>query len=175
MNRSRLIGRSMMHSQIQLEQRAEAVWENARVRSETCGAAREKAAAVMNRSRAPVWDHVIDALLTGFHDEGAAQAYLARPAPGIAAHAPSPHIQVEVIERLSITSIAVLWQDATRCRYADQVWISCRARKKGRCALSGAVIQRDDFVYKPRVRSAVPANANAMILASVIARIPAMA
>jgi putative heme iron utilization protein len=55
------------------------------------------------------------------------------------------------------------------------VWISCRARKKGRCALSGAVIQRDDFVYKPRVRSAVPANANAMILASVIARIPAMA
>lgn len=164
-----------MHSQRQLEQRADAVWEDARVPRETSCAAREKAAVVMNGSRAPVWDHVIDALLAGFHDEGAGQAYLARPAPGIAAHAPSPHIQVEVIERLSVTSVAVLWQDATRCRYADQVWISCRARKKGRCALSGAVIQRDDFVYKPRVRSAVPANANAMILASVIARIPAMA
>jgi hypothetical protein len=80
-----------------------------------------------------------------------------------------------VIERLSVTSVAVLWQDATRCRYADQVWISCRARKKGRCALSGSVIHRDDFIYKPRVRSAVPANANAMILASVIARMPSMA
>ncbi|MET3233585.1 DUF3331 domain-containing protein [Paraburkholderia sp. 22099] len=161
----------MMHSQTQLEQRAEAVWEDARVRHERSRAPREKVAEVINGSRAPVWDHVIDALLAGFHHEGAGEAYLTRPAPGIAAYAPSPHIQVEVIERLSVTSIAILWQDATRCRYADQVWISCRARKKGRCALSGAVIHRDDFVYKPRVRNAVPANANAMILVSVIARI----
>jgi len=164
-----------MHSQTQLKQRAEAVQEDERVRRETCCASREKSSAVMNGNRAPVWDHVIDALLAGFHHQGVGDAYLTRPARGIAAYAPSPHIQVEVIERLSVTSIAVLWQDATRCRYADQVWISCRARKKGRCALSGAVIHRDDFVYKPRVRSAVPANANAMILASVIARIPSMA
>jgi hypothetical protein len=165
----------MMHSQTQLKQRAEAVWEDARVRRETCCAPREQVAAVMNGSRAPVWDHVIEALLAGFHDQGAGEAYLTRSARGIAAYAPSPHIQIEVIERLSVTSVAVLWQDATRCRYADQVWISCRARKKGRCALSGSVIHRDDFIYKPRVRSAVPANANAMILASVIARMPSMA
>ncbi|MBK3738942.1 DUF3331 domain-containing protein [Paraburkholderia aspalathi] len=165
----------MMHSQTQLKQRAEAVREDERVRLETCCAPCEKAAAVMDGSRAPVWDHVIGALLAGHHDEGVGESYLTRPAPGIAAYAPSPHIQVEVIERLSVTSVAILWQDATRCRYADQVWISCRARKKGRCALSGAVIRRDDFVYKPRVRSAIPANANAMILASVIARMPSMA
>ena len=164
-----------MHSQTQLKQRAEAVREDERVRRETCCAPREKAAAVMDGSRAPVWDHVIDALLAGYPDEGAGESYLTRPAPGITAYAPSPHIQVEVIERLSGTSVAVLWQDATRCRYADQVWISCRARKKGRCALSGAVIHRDDFVYKPSARSAIPVNADAMILASVIARMPSMA
>jgi hypothetical protein len=164
-----------MHSQTELVQHTEAVWEDARVRRETCCVPRENVAAVMNGSRAPVWDHVIDALLAGFHEQGAGEAHVTRPAPGIAAYAPSPHIQVEVLERLSVTSVAVLWQDATRCRYADQVWISCRARKKGRCALSGAVIRRDDFIYKPRVRSAIPANANAMILASVIARIPSLA
>ncbi len=129
----------------------------------------------MNGSLAPVWDHVIDALLGGIHNQGAGEVYLRWSARGIAAYAPSPHIQVEVIERLSNTSVAVLWQDATRCRYADQVWTSCRARIKGRCALSGAVIHRDDFVYKPRARSAVPANANAMILASAIARITSLA
>jgi hypothetical protein len=165
----------MMHSQTQLKQRAEAAREDERVRRETCCAPRENAAAVMDGSRAPVWDHVIDALLTGYRDEGEGESYLTRPAPGFAAYGPSPHIQVEVIERLSVTSVAVLWQDATRCRYSDQVWISCRARKKGRCALSGAVIHRNDFIYKPRVRSAIPVNANAMILASVIARMPSMA
>jgi len=96
-------------------------------------------------SRTLVWNHVIERLVAGYR-----------------------YRQVEVIERLSDTSIAVLWQDATLCRYADQVWISCRARLKGRCALSGATIRRNDPIYKPRVRSAVPVNAAAMILASVV-------
>lgn len=164
-----------MHSQNQVKQRAEALREDERVRRETCCFPGEKAAAVMDGSRAPVWDHVIDALLAGCHDEDAGASYLTRPTLGIVAYAPSPHIQVEVIERLSGRSVAVLWQDATRCRYADQVWVSCRAREKGRCALSGAVIHRDDFIYKPSVRSAIPVNANAMILASVIARVPSLA
>ena len=80
-----------------------------------------------------------------------------------------------MIERLSATSVAVSWQDATRCRYDEQVWISCRARLKGRCALSGEPIRRDDAIYKPRVRAAMPANAAAMILASVIEHLPANA
>src|SRR6266702_6870827 len=105
MIRGRLIGRSIVHSQTQLKQRTDAVWEDARVRRETCCAPREKVAAVMNGSRAPVWDHVIDALLAGCRDEGAGEAYLTRSACGIAAYAPSPHIRVEVIERLSDRSV----------------------------------------------------------------------
>lgn len=119
-------------------------------------------------SRALVWNHVIERLVAGLRNDTQATAYRAVPLTREAASGPSRHRQVEVIERLSDTSIAVLWQDATLCRYADQVWISCRARLKGRCALSGATIRRNDPIYKPRVRSAVPVNAAAMILASVV-------
>lgn len=129
--------------------------------------------AMQDDDRAPVWHHVISRLLAAYCNETEGEAYLKAPAKRVAAaHAPSRHIQIEVLERLSDTSIAVLWQDATRCQYVDQVWICCRARIKGRCALSGATIRRDDAIYKPRVRSAIPANADAMILASVIERTP---
>ncbi len=124
--------------------------------------------------RTLVWDHVIAGLLPGYRSEGGSEAFRARRRPNMAAYAPSSHIQVEVTERLSDTSVAVLWQDATRCRYDDQVWISCRARLKGYCVLSGAAIRRDDLVYKPRVRTTTPANASAMILASVIERMLAV-
>jgi|GEM_PF-600784 len=119
-------------------------------------------------SRALVWNHVIERLVAGYRNDTEASVYRAVPLTREAAGGPSRHRQVEVIERLSDTSIAVLWQDATLCRYADQVWISCRARLKGRCALSGATIRRNDPIYKPRVRSSVPVNAAAMILASVV-------
>ncbi|HEY0230821.1 MAG TPA: DUF3331 domain-containing protein, partial [Dokdonella sp.] len=126
--------------------------------------------------RSSVWDHVIHALLPGYRGESgeSGEASRERRTPRMAACVPSPHIQVEVIERLSETSVAVLWQDATRCRYDDQVWISCRARQKGYCALSGAVIRRDDLIYKPRVRASMPANATAMILAPVVEQMSAL-
>jgi hypothetical protein len=122
-----------------------------------------------------VWDHVIHGLLPHHRHQGAGEAYPTRAASRVAAYGLSSHIVVEVIERLSETSIAVRWQDATRCRYDDQVWIGCRARLKGRCALSGLVIRRDDLIYKPRVRSRKPVNAAAMMLASAIDRMPVMA
>jgi hypothetical protein len=122
-----------------------------------------------------VWDHVIHELLPHHRLQGAGEAYPARAASRVAAYGLSSHIVVEVIERLSETLIAVRWQDATRCRYDDQVWIGCRARLKGRCALSGLVIRRDDLIYKPRVRSTKPVNAAAMMLASAIDRMPVMA
>ncbi|RKE39228.1 uncharacterized protein DUF3331 [Paraburkholderia sp. BL23I1N1] len=125
-------------------------------------------------SRALVWSHVINTLMTS-DKEGQGEAYLVPPARGKEPYAPSRHVLIEVTERLSEASVAVLWRDATRGCYADQVWIFCRARVKGRCGLSGAVIRRGDFVYKPRVRSAAPANAAAMILASVVAGMPSMA
>ncbi|SDG13455.1 DUF3331 domain-containing protein [Paraburkholderia phenazinium] len=125
--------------------------------------------------RVSVWDHVIHGLLPHHCHEGAGEPCPTRPASRVAAYGLSSHIVVEVIERLSDTSIAVRWQDATRCRYDDQVWISCRARLKGRCALSGLLIRRDDLIYKPRVRSTKPVNAAAMMLASAIDRMPVMA
>ncbi|RAS22596.1 DUF3331 domain-containing protein [Paraburkholderia bryophila] len=143
-----------------------------------CQASYEQSGAAFHDAGVSVWNHVIHALCridrSEGEGEGAGEAFLLRPASRRAAYALSPHVQVEVVERLSESSIAVLWQDATRCRYADQVWISCRARLKGRCALSGAVIRRDDMIYKPRVRASIPANAAAMILASVVEQLPAM-
>ncbi|HYS64323.1 MAG TPA: DUF3331 domain-containing protein [Paraburkholderia sp.] len=163
-----------MHIESPLKQCTEVAQLEASIFREACCAPGENTAALCDDARAPVWDHVISKLLAGYRSEAEGEAYLKPPIDRAAANAPSRHVQVEVIERLSQTSIAVLWQDATRCRYADQVWISCRARLKGRCALSGAMIRRNDPIYKPRVRSAIPVNAGAMILASVIADMPCM-
>lgn len=165
---------STMHSETRLKQRTDPTHQEARVSHEALCTPRGNAAAVLDSGRAPIWEHMIARLLAGYRSESEGEAYLKPPAKRIASHAPSRHIQVELIERLSQTSVAVLWQDATRCRYVDQVWISCRARHKGHCALSGVVIRRNDPIYKPRVRSAIPANADAMILASVIAQMPSM-
>jgi hypothetical protein len=124
--------------------------------------------------RAAVWSHVIDALVAGDGRATEREPHLQPRADSMASYAPSPHVEVSVIERLTHTSVSVRWRDATRCHYDDQVWISCRARSSGRCALSGAAIRRHDFVYKPRARSVAPANANAMILASLIERVGAL-
>lgn len=147
-------------------------------RQAACQASYEQSGAAFDDAGVSVWNHVIHALRrvdrSEGEGEGAVRPSCCGPASRRAAYALTPHVQVEVVERLSESSIAVLWQDATRCRYADQVWISCRARLKGRCALSGAVIRRDDMIYKPRVRASIPANAAAMILASVVEELPAM-
>jgi len=97
-------------------------------------------------SRVPVWEHVINALLPGCQ-AGAREENRARPVYRLTAEARSSHVSLEVIERLSESSIAVLWRDATRCCYVDQVWISCRARVRGCCALTGEKIRRGDLVY----------------------------
>jgi hypothetical protein len=124
----------------------------------------------MDSAMDSVWDHVIRALRHGpdtppRHEE-------TRRGRGRDAHTPSCNAQIEVLERLSDRTITILWQDATRCRYVDQVWTRCRARASGRCAITGAAIGRDDIVFKPRSRSAFPGNARAMILASVIEEMP---
>jgi hypothetical protein len=75
---------------------------------------------------------------------------------------------VRVLERQSENAVVILWQDATRCHYGDQVWVRCRSAKTGICALSGNAIRRGDPIYRPRQRQYLPANAQAMILASAI-------
>lgn len=147
-------------------------------RQAACHPSYEQTDPTFNDVGVSVWNHVIHTLCRVERNdgagEGAGKAFPLRAASRRPAYVVSPHVRVEVVERLSASSIAVLWQDATRCRYADQVWISCRARLKGRCVLSGAVISRDDMIYKPRARASIPANAEAMILASVVEQLPAM-
>jgi hypothetical protein len=129
-------------------------------------------------STVSVWDHVIRALHSG-------PETVTRPAvrrapraklTGASRHPDAPsascHAQIEVLERLSARTITILWQDATRCRYVDQVWTRCRARVIGRCAITGVAITRDDIVFKPRSRGLFPGNARAMILASAITGLP---
>ncbi|MFM0418308.1 DUF3331 domain-containing protein [Paraburkholderia aromaticivorans] len=123
--------------------------------------------ATVQISRAPVWDYTIRALLTGCCVP-ANRDYAARLVQWNHARASSSHVLIEVVERLSDSTIAALWQDPTRCRYIDQVWISCQACSRGHCALTGTLIRRGDSIYKPRARGMIPANAEAMIVASVI-------
>lgn len=75
---------------------------------------------------------------------------------------------VRVLERRSENSVIILWQDATRCHYGDQVWCRCRSARTGICALSGNAIRRGDPIYRPRRGAFPPANAQAMILASAL-------
>jgi len=159
-----------MQIETPLKQCTETAQHGGRGRREAYREVSDNPSALPDDGRAPVWSHVISRLLADYGSENEGEAYLKPRVKRVAAaDMLSRHIQIEVLERLSDTSIAVLWQDATRCQYVDQVWICCRARIKGRCALSGAAIRRDDAIYKPRIRAAIPANADAMILASVIA------
>ncbi|WP_310035764.1 DUF3331 domain-containing protein [Paraburkholderia graminis] len=89
-------------------------------------------------------------------------------APALDRYTVANHARVEVLERLTERTVLINWSDATRCRYVDQVWILCKARKLGRCALTGRSIRRGDAVYKPRRRSVPQLNTEAMIWATAI-------
>jgi hypothetical protein len=117
-----------------------------------------------------VWDHVIRALRIG-PEKPMEMTKTRSPRDPQSA---SCNAQIKVLERLTDRTITILWQDATRCRYVDQIWTRCRARASGRCAMTGAAIGRDDIVFKPRSRSAFPGNARAMILATVIDSMPVL-
>jgi Domain of unknown function (DUF3331) len=59
---------------------------------------------------------------------------------------------VEVLERLSSTSVVISWADATSGRYGEQTWILRVARCKGVCPLSGEPFPPGAPVYRPNVR-----------------------
>ncbi|CAB3776090.1 DUF3331 domain-containing protein [Paraburkholderia caffeinilytica] len=76
-----------------------------------------------------------------------------------------------VLDRVSAKIVVVYWCDATSCRYGDQLWRVGVARRRGRCALSGAPIKAGDAVYRPRQGRPSPVNAAAMMLASEVERV----
>jgi hypothetical protein len=124
---------------------------------------------------AAVWDHVIRALRArpeAYRPVGERRGRAPRSARKPDMQTIASNAQIEVLERISPDTITVLWQDATRCRYGDQVWTRCRARVIGRCSITGAAIGRNDIVFKPRSRGDFPGNARAMILASAITGLP---
>ncbi|WP_207001420.1 DUF3331 domain-containing protein [Trinickia mobilis] len=78
---------------------------------------------------------------------------------------------VRVVDRVSAGIVVVYWCDATSCRYGDQLWKVGVAKRRGRCALSGAPIDAGDAVYRPRSARPRPVNAAAMMLASEVERV----
>ncbi|MFL9936907.1 DUF3331 domain-containing protein [Paraburkholderia sp. RL18-103-BIB-C] len=76
---------------------------------------------------------------------------------------------VTILDRLSLTTIAVSWCDATAGHYGDQIWTTGIANKRAICVLTGAFIRRGDAVYRPRRSSTqLPANFDRVILASAL-------
>lgn len=78
------------------------------------------------------------------------------------------HVFVRVVDRPSGSTATVEWGDSTSGYYGDQIWRRGKAKCAGICAATGGTIARGDLVYRPRGGRDTPANAHAMILASVV-------
>jgi hypothetical protein len=84
-------------------------------------------------------------------------------------HQPHAHINVQVVERLTETTISVTWHDSTSVNYMEQLWLLGSAHGAGICSLTGAPISRGQSVYRPRRNGKRPAlNQDAMILSEMI-------
>ena len=79
-------------------------------------------------------------------------------------------VAIALLERLSPRMATVSWSDPQGCKYGEQVWRLSTARGSGICALSGQPIFRGNAIYRPAKVEPRPANAAAMILATVIDR-----
>ena len=78
---------------------------------------------------------------------------------------------VEILERLSPTSIVISWADATSGRYGEQTWTLRVARRKGVCSLSGEPYLPGAPIYRPHVRQSSATNTDQTISAAAIARL----
>ncbi|MEK6355927.1 MAG: DUF3331 domain-containing protein [Burkholderia cenocepacia] len=76
---------------------------------------------------------------------------------------------IVAVERQTDSSMLVSWSDPTRCRYDEQRWISAKARRLARCALTGQPIRVGDAIYKPQWRGEKrPVNCREMVLATAL-------
>ena len=79
------------------------------------------------------------------------------------------HIEVQVVERLTETTISVSWHDSTSVNYMEQSWRLGRAHGAGICSLTGQPISRGQSVYRPKRNAKRPTlNQDAMILSEMI-------
>ncbi|MFD1557512.1 DUF3331 domain-containing protein [Paraburkholderia silviterrae] len=126
----------------------------------------------MQRETNVVWTHTLSTLARASCLAGGEDAV--RPdAPGERAHwqarACSDDLSalptIVILEWLDNAAISLSWHDATSCNYEEQTWTVSKARTRGRCALSGRLIERGDCVFRPRLRGAGQLrNGNRMIL-----------
>ncbi|WP_089163283.1 DUF3331 domain-containing protein [Caballeronia sordidicola] len=80
---------------------------------------------------------------------------------------------VRVLERPTPKTAWILWRNAGRCHYGEQMWIRGNATVAGQCALSGQPVKRGDRIYRPRQGKVRTLNALAVILASSVELMPA--
>lgn len=78
---------------------------------------------------------------------------------------------VEILERLSPTSIIMSWADATSGRYGEQTWTLRVARRKGVCSLSGEAFAPGAPVYRLNVRQRGAGKTVRSIAAATIERL----
>jgi len=76
-------------------------------------------------------------------------------------------VTINVLE-VTESSATIGWYDPTRCRYEDQRWYRFKTHRAGVCAMTGALITAGTDVFHPGRAPKVPANADAMILASAL-------
>jgi hypothetical protein len=78
-----------------------------------------------------------------------------------------PH--AEIVERLSMRTMAVRWSDSQSGCYGEQLWRMGLSRCYSRCAVTGTPISPGDTVFRPVTYEwRVPFNQNCMILASAV-------
>jgi hypothetical protein len=77
-------------------------------------------------------------------------------------------VVITLLDRPSPRTATVSWSDPRGCKYGEQVWRVATAKRSGICALSGQGIAAGDAIYRPTKVDPPPANADAMMLATVV-------
>ncbi|PRX96469.1 DUF3331 domain-containing protein [Paraburkholderia sp. BL25I1N1] len=77
-------------------------------------------------------------------------------------------VAITLLDRPSPRTATVSWSDPRGCKYGEQVWRLATAKRSGLCALSGQRIAAGDAIYRPSKVEPPPANATAMMLATVV-------
>ncbi|NKJ49719.1 hypothetical protein CIC12_23890 [Burkholderia sp. SG-MS1] len=107
-------------------------------------------------------------------DAGCAHQLIARVRHIVDSHGSSglpvknEDVAIALLDRPSPRTATVSWSDPRGCKYGEQVWRLATARRSGTCALSGQSIAAGDAIYRPSKVEPPPANAAAMMLATVV-------
>ena len=56
---------------------------------------------------------------------------------------------IRILEQPTSDILLISWREPGRCCYSEQRWVRRKARERGVCALSGAMVRAGDTVYAP--------------------------